>query len=871
MKALYQALDGGKIGIFESPTGTGKSLSLICGALTWLRDFEQKQRQEVEALMKEQEEKNKARKEEPDWIAAFTTKQKLDDETKTIKERHEKMLKKEARLKDLRKARPTIKYKKKKSDLDEKFDELFKNAPDEIRHAEDEFDALNSGEDTDDHLVVAEYHSDEEKADVSDDEEDAGEEDEEQCTKIYFCSRTHSQLAQFVREVQKSPFGSDTRVVTLGSRQNLCVNSAVKKLKALSLINDRCLEMQKNKAEKKIEDGGKRKRKKLGGKCPYYKQENLYDFRDKVLVEVSDIEQLVTAGKQTKACPYYGTRYAIPDAQLVALPYNTLLHKSTREACGIKLKDNIVIVDEAHNLVETINNVYSIEVTATQVTCAHSQLSQYMERYRTRLKAKNLMYIKQILFILSNLIKALGGRPGLSAEKQKIEKPEAKLQTINSFLFDTSLDNLNLFKIMSYCGKSKISKKLHGFVEKYHPSVNIQTKPEQKEEKPKTGLTNFLKEISQAKDTKASGPSDENLPFKAPNEEREGITLSSPLMHIEGFLEALTNADKDGRIVINKQGLMSRSSLKFLLLNPVVHFQSIVEEARAVIVAGGTMQPVSEFKEQLFFAAGAKPERILEYSCGHVIPADHLLPIALAKGTTGVALDFTYQSRDTTKTLDELGRIMFNLCNLIPGGIVVFFPSYDYERRVYAHWEQNGMLGRLKTRKQVFREPKNAGQVEAILKEYSNVIEKCKSGGSSGQLTGGLLLSVVGGKMSEGINFSDDLGRCVVMVGLPYPNIKSPELKEKMDYLNANMPRSPDGRLPGQVLYENLCMKAVNQSIGRAIRHRDDYACILLLDQRYHRGNVVNKLPEWISKHLKKMETFGPAVAAVTKFFTDKK
>lgn len=37
--------------------------------------------------------------------------------------------------------------------------------------------------------------------------------------QIYYCSRTHSQLSQFVHEVQKSPFGKDTRLVALGSRQ----------------------------------------------------------------------------------------------------------------------------------------------------------------------------------------------------------------------------------------------------------------------------------------------------------------------------------------------------------------------------------------------------------------------------------------------------------------------------------------------------------------------------------------------------------------------------------------------------------------------------------------------------------------------------
>ena len=71
------------------------------------------------------------------------------------------------------------------------------------------------------------------------------------------------------------------------------------------------------------------------------------------------------------------------------------------------------------------------------------------------------------------------------------------------------------------------------------------------------------------------------------------------------------------------------------------------------------------------------------------------------------------------------------------------------------------------------------------------------------------------------------------MVGLPFANPSDPVLQEKMRYLDATLDRGGGDQSPGQVYYTNKCMKAVNQAIGRAIRHIGDYATILLLDKRW--------------------------------------
>lgn len=49
------------------------------------------------------------------------------------------------------------------------------------------------------------------------------------------------------------------------------------------------------------------------------------------------------------------------------MPYNTLLHKSTREASGIRLEGNIFIIDEAHNLLDTIGHIHSSQINGQQV------------------------------------------------------------------------------------------------------------------------------------------------------------------------------------------------------------------------------------------------------------------------------------------------------------------------------------------------------------------------------------------------------------------------------------------------------------------------------------------------------------------------
>ncbi|KAL9035929.1 MAG: hypothetical protein Q9214_006363 [Letrouitia sp. 1 TL-2023] len=315
MTAIYDCLSDGQIGIFESPTGTGKSLSLLCAALSWLREHQRERFEEQLALNGDAE--------EPTWIVEQSRSQRREILIQKYSEN-------ENRLHRIR--------------------EMEQRQREQYEGSEPASKKTHSNEE--DQFMLQDYDSDQEESSYKFSRQDVAGKgfsvrslqlmqksvsrlgptapfQEEICyedeIKIFYCSRTHSQLTQFVNEVRRvklpkaiefdsaltSSNGLQDEAVIkhlpLGSRKNLCINPEVAKLGSLSGINERCLDLQ--------QPGTPGDRK-----CPYLpNKENetlVNDLRDHTFAKIRDIEDLGLLGKKIGVCPYYSARASIKPSEV---------------------------------------------------------------------------------------------------------------------------------------------------------------------------------------------------------------------------------------------------------------------------------------------------------------------------------------------------------------------------------------------------------------------------------------------------------------------------------------------------------------------------------------------------------------------------
>lgn len=76
--------------------------------------------------------------------------------------------------------------------------------------------------------------------------------------------------------------------------------------------------------------------------------------------------------------------------------------------------------------------------------------------------------------------------------------------------------------------------------------------------------------------------------------------------------------------------------------------------------------------------------------------------------------------------------------------------------------------------------------------------------------------------------------------------------------------------ITGQEWYNQQASRAVNQALGRVIRHRADFGAVLLCDERFGNAGTLSQLSKWLRGRVKKAASFGEVQGGLARFFKDK-
>ncbi|EPR79762.1 DNA repair helicase [Spraguea lophii 42_110] len=610
--------------------------------------------------------------------------------------------------------------------------------------------------------------------------------------KIFICSRTHKQLDQLVSQLKMTVYRPTISV--LASRNLYCVNSkntGDKNVGCKNLVREnKCVYYNyREKLVKSVLDGGC----KSGG------------------VGITDIEEFKSLGKKMLACPYYASRSISEKSVVTFAPYNYLLDPSIRTATGINIKDAIVIIDEAHNIEDVCRATGSLEISSLQLEIS---MNEILFLYKRKLKDEG----KDEALIIINFMQRIR-----KYAENKINGTEENKDDIFAITNENNVKNIT------------------------NDVKNV---------------TNDVKDIENSiKDTKEDNKSSDDVKkellkmcidsdvvtriSKAIKILRSKEVLSNHTLHlieaVAFVFKLILNKGKDKEYAyefVNENSYNRKSKynykLNFILLDSSIIFKPLVDNTKTVILLSGTLSPFNIIGDEL----DTKFRTVIAPS----IVNNKNIFIRSISYDGNTQLKNTYQNNNNPNYIKSVAHTVQQIHKNTNGGTIVFVPSYHYleniknklqalnNGRIYTEPNKSGNNDSTNNFDIKDRNDKNS--LDGVLKLYRSNIKHNP-----------LLLAVYRGKVSEGIDFSDEYCRNVIAIGLPYSNTRDFSVMSKKIY---NDKKNGTGNL----WYEINSFRAINQALGRVIRHKDDYGAVFLIDSRYTENRVKNFLSSWVKNNL---------------------
>ncbi|KAM6976999.1 regulator of telomere elongation helicase 1 [Aplochiton taeniatus] len=641
--------------------------------------------------------------------------------------------------------------------------------------------------------------------------------------KIIYASRTHSQLAQVIGELKNTSYRP--KVCVLGSREQLCINTEVMRQESNHVKVHMC------------------KAKISTRSCVFYN--NVEEVcTDKDLTNtILDVEDLIKAGNKQRVCPYYLSRSLKQQAEIIFMPYNYLLDPKSRRAHNIELKGAVIIFDEAHNLEKMCEESTSFDLTPYDLASAIEAVDRLLVEQAKDVGRDNVTEDFNVESLNSGLNLNI-----------------ASLAKIKQILLDLEA-TIDSFEVRGEKGITKPGSFIYELFQKAHLTFDTKTVVFESLEQitgylaGKQGIflnTSGLQKVADIIQLVFS--------VDPPEGGIGGAQMQSNTSQFKVHIHKDTsnykqkqNSDVWASASSKKQG----NVLSYWCFSPGFCMQELKRQnVRSIILTSGTLSPLSSFTAEMQIPFPVTLEN------PHVIERDQIFISIVDRGPDSVLLSSAYDRRFVPENMASLGNTVVNLGRVVPHGLLVFFPSYTVMDKTLEFWRANGHSNRIETKKPMFVEPRGKGTFTEVIDGYYRTVDDPRT-------EGGSFFAVCRGKASEGLDFADTYGRGVVITGLPFPPRMDPRIILKMQFLDEMRRNKVPGvtYLSGQDWYRQQASRAVNQAIGRVIRHKEDYGAIFLCDHRFKSTDARAQLPMWVRPYVRTYDNFGCLIRDVAQFF----
>lgn len=227
--------------------------------------------------------------------------------------------------------------------------------------------------------------------------------------------------------------------------------------------------------------------------------------------------------------------------------------------------------------------------------------------------------------------------------------------------------------------------------------------------------------------------------------------------------------------------------------------------ARSCIAMSGTLLPLEMYRDLI----GLEPTRTVLKEYDSYFPVENRLNVLVDSVTT------KYEHR-TEEGFAKIAAILQQIHDTVEGKeLALFFPSYSVMNSILSSMHVPRIV--------VQREGMNATETSDMLKKFKT--ER------------GTLCAVMGGSLSEGIDYSEKEIKCACIVGIPLQEM-SLEVRSLVDYYDKKYGKG------WEYGYTCPAMNKALQAAGRGIRSEKDKCIVIFLDGRYAWRNYSQCLPQ---------------------------